>query len=318
MISTYTDWVISRLGKLVDGVFEACETKLNYHDHLRAFKEFCDNTPLLSSLINELPQVEYDFEVPWQSVPDKWPGEKASYGMKWSAIAQMVEGGPGKVDQAWPQLGGETESIGLRKVTLTFVKPVYDYLVDNLEQSSAIIYTLLRYKRWAEWFEVDHLREVYGDDENGGERALDESLRQFLFESGIDYPFSQPASPGGRADVVAGLETDDPLVLEIKVWDSSKGYSENRIRDGLRQAMDYAIKYGKEIGYIVVFNLDLHPLAFSGQQNEGEWPPRLDVGGRSYYFIDVHIAEKTKPISQQDKGKLVKSKNIDLPGLLTD
>jgi hypothetical protein len=137
-----------------------------------------------------------------------------------------------------------------------------------------------------------------------------------LFESGIDYPFSQPVSPRGRVDIVAGLETDDPLVLEIKVWDSNKGYKENRICDGLRQIMEYATKYGKDKGYVVVFNLDQEPLFFFDQTSKGEWPPRIEYGGRTYFFIDVHIAEKLKPISQQDKGKPVRVNEIYLSSLL--
>lgn len=179
-----------------------------------------------------------------------------------------------------------------------------------------MLYVLLRYKRWAEWFEAVHLREMYEASGKDGEGKLDESIRRFLFESGIDYPFSQPASPRGKVDVVAGLETDNPLVLEIKVWDSSKNYKENRLRDGLRQVIEYATKYCKDRGHVVVFNLDEEPLSFVNQPNKGEWPPHIEHGGRTYFFVDVHIAEKSKPISQQDKGKPVRVNEINLVTLL--
>jgi len=194
---------------------------------------------------------------------------------------------------------------------------LYHFLVDQVESSSALLYVLLRYKRWTEWFEAVRLRELYrGEDSNGGEAALDVSLRRFLFENGIDYPFSEPASPHGRADIVARLESDDPLVLEIKVWDSAKRYRENRVRDGLRQVMDYADKYGKDTGYVVVFNLDQVPLRFVGGTPNGKWPSRIEHGGRTFFFADVHIAEQQKPISQRDKGKLVQVNEVDLAGLI--
>lgn len=177
-----------------------------------------------------------------------------------------------------------------------------------------MLYILLRYKRWVEWFEAERLRRIYSDD---GEDSLDHDLRRFLFESGIDYPYSQPQSPGGRADIVAGLETDDPLVLEVKVWDSNKSYRENRCYDGLRQVMDYAEKYGKDKGYVVVFNLDPIPLEFVSPTNTDEWPPRLEHGSKTYYFIDVDIAEQTKPVSERDKGKPVKTNVVQLAELLS-
>ncbi len=142
-------------------------------------------------------------------------------------------------------------------------------------------------------------------------RSVDRDLRRFLFESGIDFPFSQPRSPGGQADVVASLETDEPLVLEIKVWDSEKNYRENRVRDGLRQVMNYAAMYGNDKGYVVVFNCDVVPLTFVSETNPGEWPARIEAD-RTYYFLDINIAPQPLPVSQQDKGKPVKRNEIVL------
>ena len=317
MLNVSSERLIKRLSQLIIEIQRA--SGLDYHDRLREFKQFCDSTPLLANIITQLPEVAYDFSVDWQYVPDMWSGGNESYAMRWNAIMQMVEEGPGKVDEAWLQLaGGEDERLGLQKETNIIVVPMCHFFVDQIELSSAIMYALLRYKMWSEWFEADNLRDIYNAEEHGGENALDENLRQFLFESGIDYPFSQPASPRGRVDIVAGLETDDPLVLEIKVWDSAKGYRKDRVRDGLRQAMDYATKYGKDIGYIVVFNLDQQPLSFNDQKTSSEWPPKIEHGGRTYYFIDVHIAKKIKPISQQEKGKPVKVYKIELNKLLEE
>jgi len=230
-----------------------------------------------------------------------------------------VENGDAVIDRAWSHVGISRESDALSRLVDLFVMPIHHFLLDQLARSSVMLYALLRFKRWAEWFKADYLRERYGQPgAGGGEGALDADLRCFLFESGIDYPFSQPASPKGRADVVAQLETDDPLVMEIKVWDSEKDYGTNRVRDGLRQAMDYSSRYGKDRGYIVVFNLDQEPLAFLESSREGEWPACLEHGGRTFYFIEVHIAEMRKAISQKDKGKPVRTIGIALSSLLDD
>lgn len=145
-----------------------------------------------------------------------------------------------------------------------------------------------------------------------GEAGLDCDLRRFLFERGIDYPYSQPQSPGGRVDIVAGLETDDPLVLKAKVWDSERKYGVNGVRDGLRRVLDYAAKYGKDKGYVAVFNLDAELLLFQGEAAAGEWPPRIERGGTTYYFVCIDIAKQEKPISQRDKGRPVRANELQL------
>ena len=316
MLTIYTERLLIRLGQLVTEIQTACDLGLDYYDRLREFKNLCDDTPALAHLIGQLPQISYDFTVDWRDMPGMWPSGKEGYAIRWDAIKQMIDGGPKQVNRAWQQISVKQKNRGLSKITEIFVIPIYSFLVDQLQASSAILYVLLRYKRWAEWFEADHLRQIYEVSNKNGEAVLDENLRRFLFESGIDYPFSQPASPRGKVDVVAGLETDDPLVLEIKVWDSEKGYKRDRVCDGLRQVMEYATKYGKDKGYVAVFNLDQEPLSFVSQQSKGEWPPYVEYGGRTYFFIDVHIAEKLKPISQQDKGKPVRINEIDLTSLL--
>ena len=52
----------------------------------------------------------------------------------------------------------------------------------------------------------------------------------------------------------------------------------------------------------------------------GEGPEllkQLEHGSRTYYFIAVEIAEQTKPISQRDKGKPVKTTQVKLAELLS-
>lgn len=224
----------------------------------------------------------------------------------------MGDRGSDGIRLAWRQFGGSEETRVLRWITDLFVIPVYNYLSYSLEESNVKLYLLLRYKRWAEWFEAERLRGLYDTE---GEDGLDLDLRRFLFESGIDYPLSEPRSPYGQADIVADLDTDEPLVLEVKVWDSEKGYGEDRIRDGLRQVMDYADKYGKDRGYVPVFNLDTEPLVFVPEADSDVWPARIERGGKTYFFVAINIAEQREPISQRAKGKPVQTNEVRLEEL---
>jgi len=88
----------------LEEIQRACDTGLDYYDRVREFKRFCDETPALANVLSHLPHVSYDFTIDWRRLPDMWPGGKESYGMRWDGIKQMVEGGSGKIDEAWLQL----------------------------------------------------------------------------------------------------------------------------------------------------------------------------------------------------------------------
>jgi hypothetical protein len=311
----YSERISNRIAQLFNELQASCDIGLDFYDRLRELHSFFVTTTEINAIIQALPEAKHDFTIDWRNIPDYWPSGAKGYAIRWDAIDQMVIGGPSKVDEAEFQISKGSQAEGYLKLCEIYVLPLTNYILSHLEFSGSVLHILLRYKRWAEWFQATELRDMYSSS-SGGEKALDENLRMFLFESGIDYPFSQPASPGGRVDVLAGVETQDPLVLEIKVWDSSKGYRENRVRDGFRQAIEYASKYGKDCGYIAVFNLDEHPVAFLGTEEADQWPSRINYSGRTYYFIDIQIAERIKPISTQDKGKAVRTVQISLRELL--
>ena len=317
-----TERVITRLTRLTQEVASA--SYFDCYDRLREFKRYCESTPIISHCLSSLPPAFIDLgSVNWSGAEQSniWAEGESGYAQRWNAI-ELLTADPRGVERTLSRLAvaqGKTRFLDLiGYIAQLFVIPLYNYIVHRLQGTSMMAYTLLRYRRWAEWFEAERLRGLYAADTTYSEKVLDSDLRQFLFENGIDYPYSQPDSPGGRADIVAQLDTDDPLVLEVKVWDSDRGYKENRVRDGLRQAIQYADSYGKDRGYVVVFNLDRHPLEFVSPVSTDEWPPRIEVGGKTYYFIDVNIGEQTQPVSQRDKGKPIETQRIVLADLLKE
>jgi hypothetical protein len=90
------------------------------------------------------------------------------------------------------------------------VDPLVTYVEDRIEEGSAVLGLLLRYKRLVEWFDRARLYGLAKDDTRRGEDEVDADLRRFLLDRGIDFPFSQPESPTGKVDVVAGLDSPDP------------------------------------------------------------------------------------------------------------
>ncbi len=185
-----------------------------------------------------------------------------------------------------------------------FIDPITNYLHDKLDEGSSVLYLLEKYKLRTEWFFKQKLACLYNDHSHIGENKLEEDLRLYLYDQGIDYPFSTPLSASGRADIVSMLHTDDPLVLEIKIYDESKNYKKNRIAEGFSQIIKYANDYHKQVGYLVVFNLDAVNFEFQCEENEKNWPNRVIFEGKTYYIIVINL-NSDKTASKSGKIKKV-------------
>ncbi len=193
----------------------------------------------------------------------------------------------------------------LRDYTEAVVDPLMNFLHDRIDDGGNVLYLIERFKLKAEWFRRKELYALYKGDTSVGEASLDQELRANLFEGGIDYPFSQPSSPSGKADIVALLGSDDPLVLEVKVFDPELSKGTSHLRQGFHQVLRYAGDYNQSLGYLVIFNCSDKQLAISPEEpSEAEFPPRITYGGRTFFVIpiDVHpgtaSASKEKPSSR--------------------
>ena len=174
--------------------------------------------------------------------------------------------------------------------TEAVVEPLVNYLDDQIDDGGNVLYLVERFKMKAEWFRRKELYCLYQGDTSAGERNLDLELRAGLFDGGIDYPFSQPSSPSGQADVVALLESDDPLVLEIKVFDPDRNRGKRHLRQGFQQVLRYAQDYNQVLGYLVVFNCSANQLVVSPAETaESEFPPRITYSGRTFFVIPIDI-----------------------------
>jgi hypothetical protein len=206
---------------------------------------------------------------------------------------------------------GNTHNERLQSYVEQYIDPIVNFIGDNLDEGSTTLYLLEKYKLRTEWFFKDKLNELYQNNSATGENKLEEDLRLFLFDQGVDYPFSTPLSASGRADVVSMLHTNDPLVMEIKICDQKKNYRINRIADGFAQVIKYANDYHKNVGYLVVFNMDEYNYEISFDDKDKTWPPRLSFDGKNIYIIFVNIF---KGVSASKGGK-IKNQIINLQDL---
>jgi len=175
------------------------------------------------------------------------------------------------------------------KVIEQLVAPIVYFLHDKLEKSNSTIYLLEKYKKRTEWFTKPNLLLQYKQATKNYEQIFEDDLRLFLFDQGIDYPFSTPKSNSGRADIVGAIDTNDPLIIEVKFLDKEKGYGKSRVRDGFNQIVKYTNDYNKNFGYLVVFNLDNIELDFKLTDSKKIFPPMLTFGNRIYFLIVINL-----------------------------
>jgi hypothetical protein len=200
-------------------------------------------------------------------------------------------------------VGGSNLNESINQYVEVYIDPIVNYLSDQLDEGSAVLYLLEKYKLRCEWFYKQRLTELYQSNSKTGENKLEEDLRLFLFEQGIDYPFSTPLSASGRADVISMLHTDDPLVVEIKIYDESKNYRKNRIVDGFSQVVKYATDYHKNVGYLVTFVIDPVNFEIQGAEHDKAWPNRVTFEGKSYYLIFINLSSE---LTASQSGKIKK------------
>jgi len=171
-----------------------------------------------------------------------------------------------------------------------YISPIIYYLHDRLDKSNSTIFLLEKYKRRTEWFTKKDLFEKYKNAKKNYEQIFEDDLRLFLFDQGIDYPFSTPSSSSGRADIVGEIDTDDPLVIEIKIFDREKTYGKNRIKEGFSQIVKYANDYNKDVGYLVIYNLDKAIINIKTSDSVNIFPPTVKFNNKTFYLIIVNAS----------------------------
>ena len=217
----------------------------------------------------------------------------------------------------WMQLFSSESVIDMMLPDFTeeVVDPLVNFLHDRIDNGGNVLYLIERFKLKSEWFTRNQLHGLYQQNTSVGEATLDQQLRASLFEGGVDYPFSQPSSPSGKADVIALLGSDDPLVLEVKVFDPDRNRGTSHLRQGFHQVLRYSNDYNQSLGYLVIFNCSDRQLVISPEDaSEPEFPPRITCGGKTFFSICINIHPDTASASKEKPASRVVISPRDLVG----
>jgi hypothetical protein len=266
-----------------------------YAHELSLICDWIRGQPALRSLIAEIASAEQDVDAgAWiKSLQGhgnlQWPTttEAGRARLIWELLQEMI----GLGDRATLNFRhGVTSASNLneaaRAITETLVAPLFDYLTERIGNESSVLYLIERYVRRVEWFDRAELYEKYKANTRQGEKVYDDDLRRFLFEQGINMPFSQAKSAAGLSDVVSELDTDDPLICEVKLFDTDN-HPKRGIGSGVNQVVQYAHDYRKNAAYLVIINLSGRALELPTDGDEKAWPRYIDLEGVRVHLVVI-------------------------------
>ncbi len=269
-----------------------------FNNELELFLAWMEREAYLAGLLREIEAADVEF-ADWsastrQGFDVKFPGDERA-----RAKICLEAARSGNATALGRQFGeGRSLDDNNRGFMEIFMAPLIYYLLDRLTDGGSLLGILQRYTRRTEWFHQRDLLERYQADTTRGEQALDDHLREYLVDQGIPFPFPQVQSPSGRADAIAGVDSDDPLPLEVKLFLPESGKDRAHIRQGFVQAHRYAADFGATVAYLVCFNLSTGTLEFESDGEANHWPSQVRLGGRAVFLIDID-ANPDRPSASQ-------------------
>ena len=284
----------------------------SYHEELQYFFQFLDENSYIHSLLTVLDEnSSVDFDE-WEAQIEDWwrrpsfPETEEGRAKICHQILRKCNAATTPLDwQKWIQTfsGKSGFDDQVRDLNEALVDPFVNFLHDRIDDAGNVLFVIQRYKFQVEWFKRNELYHLYKNNTSVGEANLDQHLRAALFEGGIDYPFSQPSSPSGEADVVALLGSNDPLVLEVKVFDPERGKNIGHLRQGFHQVLRYSNDYSQNLGYLVIFNCSGQQLVIgAGESSEQSFPARINYGGKTFFVISIDAHPETPSASRERPG----------------
>ncbi|GAA4010426.1 hypothetical protein GCM10022247_35790 [Allokutzneria multivorans] len=164
------------------------------------------------------------------------------------------------------------------------IRPLIDFLDEQIGDQGSVLYILERYVHTVEWFDRSVLHDAFVANKSNGEEVYNLSLQRYLFQEGNYVTHAKARSASGEPDLIGELDSDDPLICEGKIFD---GRGKSYIARGFHQVIKYAHDYKKNIAYLVVFNMTEKLLQFPADEPARAWPPFVELAGVRVYFVGI-------------------------------
>lgn len=191
-----------------------------------------------------------------------------------------------------------------------FLEPLYEYIDEQLDDQRALLALIRRFKHKCEWFERNHLFNIWKNDTRMGEKHLAMLLYEYLYDQGIDFMI-EPWSISGEADLVSAQHSDDPLIAEVKIFEQSSGRGNDYIAKGFHQIYQYTLDYNEPFGYLIIFKTCEEDLRFV-LTRQTQSTPFLVYNNKTIFFVTIDIFPYEKSASQRGALKTIEITEDDL------
>jgi hypothetical protein len=199
-----------------------------------------------------------------------------------------------------------------------FVHPLFDYIIEMLDEQQLLLSQLIRYSQRAEWFKRQELYEEvkkYKEEKaDVGERAevedlLKQDLYCYLHDQGVEF-YIEPYSVHGKIDLLLDQKGSGRHYIEAKVFDN-QGKNAAYLRTGFNQLFTYLTQFKAEQGYLVIYKLCEENLTFVLPHSVGSLPC-VRHGGKAIFVVVIDLFPHRKPVSQRGVLKTITLTETDL------
>lgn len=178
-----------------------------------------------------------------------------------------------------------------------FVRPLFDYLLEQLDEQTALLGVLTRYKKRCEWFQRDRLYAAWETNRTKGEDALAFDLYQYLHDAGIQLSI-EARSISGKADLIASQTGELPVLADVKVFSDTT--SPSYLASGVTQVYQYTTDHNYPVGYLIIFNVSGRRLNLCLSQQEGNIPFMVH-NHKTIHLLEVDVTPREVSASKMGK-----------------
>src|SRR6266511_3042595 len=209
--------------------------------------------------------------------------------------------------------GGQL-SEALETIRDVFLDPFYEYVDEQLDDQRAMLSLLLRYKHRSEWFYRQQLWKLASESQKG-EKLLALDLYAYLYDQGINFAI-EPSSLSGAIDLIAAQHTDDPLLLDAKIFDGDSR-SRSYLRSGFNQIYTYTQQHNEPFGYLVIFKTTDKDLRLSLVLPSRDVPVVVH-NHKTIFLITIDIYPHERPVSKRSALTAVEITEEDLVEIIKE
>ena len=143
---------------------------------------------------------------------------------------------------------------------LEVIKPLCDYVIDELRKNVSLMYVLDNYKTRTMRFETPY-------SQTWNEHDVQNKLAKYLFDNGY-YVHKEEDISNGRPDFLFSDEDNNPFIIEVKFI--KEKISKNIFKKYTSQLRDYMSKLESHLGVLYIFTIKDLEFVWNNKPNNME------------------------------------------------